>query len=91
MEKLKTVSQKVRDFGARVKRDGKGGGYYIYIGKNFTVEFNIEECETKYWSVNDLQDDLDPIVKQDIYQYNNYETKNDLVWNLLNLDMNYKK
>ena len=88
--KLLTVSQKVKQFGAKVKKDGLAG-YYIYIGKNITVKFNVEECETKYWSINEYQDNLHPVVKESAWSYNNYETKNDLVWDLLNLDIELNK
>ena len=40
-----TVSQQVKEFGAKVKKDGCAG-YYIYEGRNFTVHFSLEECET---------------------------------------------
>jgi hypothetical protein len=79
---LLTVAQKVKQFGAKVKKDGLAG-YYIYIGKNITVKFNAEECEDKYWAINTRG--ATQVVKELAGDWNRYETKNDLVWDLLNL------
>ena len=83
---IKSLSNKVKEFGSKVKRDGPSG-YYEYIGKNFTAKFNSEECETKWWEVNLDCESLDPSVLESFRDGNNFERKADVVWNLLQLDM----
>jgi len=82
-----SVSKQVKDFGAKVKKDGLGG-YYIYIGKNFTVKFNSDECVTKFWEVN-LYDNCPSEIEKELKGYNRFDTKNELVFELLNLDKRF--
>ena len=82
---MKTVSQKVKEFGAKVKKDGCAG-YYTYIGRNFKANFNSEEGVTKHWEVDLLSDDVDERVNEQFYDYNQYDTKAEVVWILLGLD-----
>ena len=82
-----TVAKQVKEFGAKVNKDGLGG-YYIYTGKNFTVKFNSEECVTKYWEVN-LYDNCPLEIEQQLDGYNKFDTKNELVFELLSIDKKY--
>tara|TARA_R110002050_G_scaffold11858_3_gene39492 strand:- start:1228 stop:1506 length:279 start_codon:yes stop_codon:yes gene_type:complete len=82
---------------AKVKVTKNGGaGFYIYNGINFSVEFNSEEFDTKYWEIN-LDYDNCPSVVYNRYSYlgeaysNNFETKGDLVWELFLFDQSLSK
>jgi len=77
------LSKLVKEFGAKVEKEL--AGYYIYKGKNFTVKFNSEECETSWWEVN-LYDECPNVVYNEFYDYNKYETKKEIVGILLNID-----
>lgn len=84
-----TVSERVRDFGARVKKDGCAG-YYIYEGVNFKAKFNEASCENTWWEVDLFSDwayeNLDKKVHHTFEDYNVYDTKNELVSALLAID-----
>lgn len=81
---MMTEAEQVRQFGAKVKR--QMAGYYIYEGKNFTVEFNEDACETVWWEVNLYSDNLDPRVEEWFRNWNHFERKCDCVGSLLRLD-----
>lgn len=79
-----TVAEQVKQFGAQVKKDGCAG-YYIYEGRNFTVQFYLEECVTKYWAV-DLYENDNEAIREQFWNYNQHETKKECVYSLLCLD-----
>jgi len=87
---IKTVAKQVIEFGAKVKKNGCSG-YYKYIGKNFTAEFNEDSCESTWWQVDVWSDNVSPIVEMHFADYNNFELKKDVVWELLQLDMEIEK
>jgi hypothetical protein len=80
-----TIAEQVKEFGAKVKRNGVGG-YYVYHGKNFVVRFNQDWCETKWWEVAYWEENVDERVVEYFEGWNQYDTKSDLVGVLLNLD-----
>jgi hypothetical protein len=88
---IKTLSEQVKEFGARVKKEHGFGGYYIYEGKNFTVKFNEASCETTWWEVNIDDDDVDPKVFNQFDEHNMFERKKDVVQELLLLDKYYNE
>jgi len=98
MKKYRTVAQQVRDFGSRVTKAEllindkitKLPGYYTYTGKNFTVNFNEDSCETTWWEVAILDDNVDENLYEYFEDYNSYERKKDLVFALLQLDKNWE-
>lgn len=87
LKNYNSMSNQVKRFGAKVKKEF--AGYYIYQGVNFTVEFNEDECETKWWEVNLFGDNTSNAVFNYYEDYNKFETKKDVVESLLNLDKNW--
>ena len=87
MRKFTDILKKAK---VKVTKDGCAG-YYIYHGMNFTVKFNLEECETFWWEINILEDNIDKRV-ENRWDYNglgcenSYETKSELVWDLFTFD-----
>jgi hypothetical protein len=82
---MKTLSQKMKEFGAKNVKDGFGG-FYKYLGKNFKADFNFAECDSKWWEVDLYSSDVDERVFQEFEGYNKFDTKAELVWLLLCLD-----
>ena len=80
-----SVSKLVKEFGSKIEKEF--AGYYIYKGKNFTVKFNSDECVSKYWYVN-LYDNCPEIISKELYDYNKFDTKYQLIYELLNIDKN---
>lgn len=87
---IKTVTQQVKEFGAKVVKNGPSG-YYRYIGKNFTADIYEDSCVTTWWAVDIWQDNADPIVEEHFKEYNTFDRKKDVVWALLTLDQNYNQ
>ena len=90
LKQMKTVSQQVKEFGAKVTK--KARGWYTYNGVNFTVDIIEEACETKWWEV-DLygSQEVHPSVLNEVQDNNNFETKGDLVHLLLLIDKELTK
>lgn len=87
---IKTVTQQVKEFGAKVKKNGCSG-YYKYIGKNFIAEFNEASCESTWWEVDVWSDNVNPIIEKEFNEYNNFERKKEVVFCLLQLDQEIEK
>jgi len=87
---IKTVAKQVIEFGAKVKKNGCSG-YYKYIGKNFTAEFNEESCESTWWEIDLWSDNVDPRIEKEFKWENNFERKKDVVFCLLQLDQEIEK
>lgn len=79
-----SLSKEVREFGARVKKEF--AGYYIYNGVNFTAPFNIASCETTWWEVNCDQGNTDARIRNHFEDFNRFDAKRDLLYQLLQLD-----
>lgn len=80
-----SISNQVKDFGAKVKKEFSG--YYIYEGVNFTVGFNEAACETVWWEVQLYGEvEADKVVFNHFEDWNQYDTKNEVVSALLELD-----
>ena len=92
---MKTVSQILREFGAKVVRT-KTVGYYIYEGKNFTASFNEEYCETSWWEIDTFSDETSDAIKRmfqfggDHWQENRFELKRDVVRCLYQIDRDWE-
>lgn len=66
-------------------------GSYKYIGKNFDIEFSLQECETKYWAVEEhsfikknhkmTEEEID-----DAKYFYQYDRKSDILHNLKSVD-----
>ena len=92
---MQNIPQLLKEFGAKVKKDGLAG-YYIYEGVNFKVKFNSEYCVSSKptWEVALYEDNVDKRLLAEftneigVVEFNAYETKGDLVWNLFNIDKN---
>jgi len=67
---------------ADIKKFGKvtkiASGYYQYNGKNFTLDIEKETYDTTYWSLQYTGDNEKLL--EDIYGWNQYETKKEAVW-----------
>ena len=83
-----SVADQVKEFGAKVIREKGYIGYYIYKGVNFTVGFNSAECESSWWEVNHWDDGVHPAIVEAFEDYNVYDTKSEVINQLLNLDKN---
>jgi hypothetical protein len=75
---------KPKSFGEILKEDGikvtkNGIGWYTYHGKNFTVDIFNEECETKWWEVSIYADNLDQRVFDHFNEWNNFDTKKEVL------------
>lgn len=79
-----TYSERIRSEGIKVTR--RYAGWYTFIGKNFTAEFNEDSCETTWWEVNLYSDNVDKRVYDHFYDYNHWYTKRDVVSALYELD-----
>jgi len=96
-ENQPTIAQQVTQFGAKVKKEKGYVGYYIYEGINFTVHLNSAECEHTWWEVDlyikgdGCEDKKDGKIHNYFYEYNRYDTKQEVVAAILNLDKNYKE
>lgn len=88
MNKQKTVSQQVKDFGAKVTKVTRG--MYTYHGKNFVVDFD-DTCEIDgyRWEVSLVSRKLPGALEVMLYDGNYFERKSDLVWLLLNVDRDW--
>ena len=82
----------LKQFGAKVKKDGLGG-YYIYEGVNFKVKFNSEYCvgSKPTWRLNVWEDDvdkklLDELTDGFIVDDGGFETKREIVGWLYQID-----
>lgn len=87
------ITNQMKEFGAKVKKEM--AEYYIYVGKNFTIKFNKEYCETSWWEINILEDNINPVIYHQFdHMYDGYgttfERKIDLVAFLLQLDKDYE-
>ena len=89
---LNSVSNQMKRFGSKVTREMDG--YYTYIGKNFTIKFNAEYCEsnTPTWEVNVYDENSDSSIQKrfawesdDIE--NHFETKGCVVACLYRIDL----
>ena len=79
----------VKEFGAKVTKKMKG--WYIYNGVNFTVEIFEDSCETSWWEVV-MDGEIHPAVIEEIpMDYNNFNTKSELVFLLLQIDKELSK
>ena len=85
----KTVTQQVKEFGAKVTREKGYIGCYIYNGVNFTAKLNQDACETTWWEVNLWEDDVDAKVFNYLEGYNRFDRKVDVIASLLQLDKMY--
>ena len=90
IKNLNSVSNQVIRFGAKVTRLKTHIGYYTYHGVNFTAQFNSAECETEWWEVN-IWDDAEELIIEAFEGYNTFDTKNEVVGQLLQLDMTLTK
>jgi len=79
-----TFYERIRNDGIKIKRLGKG--YYQYIGKNFICEFSEESCESTWWEVSIWGEDVNPIVYNHFEDYNQFDTKTEVVGQLYNFD-----
>jgi hypothetical protein len=79
-----TFYERIRKEGIKIKRLGRG--YYQYIGKNFTCDFNEESCESTWWEVCIWGKDVNPIVYNHFEDYNQFDTKTEVVGALYNFD-----
>jgi hypothetical protein len=79
-----TYSERIRSEGIKITR--QYAGWYTYIGKNFTVEFNEDSCETTWWEVNLYGDNMDKRVHEYFYDFNHFYTKAEVVSALYELD-----
>ena len=79
-----SLKEQMDDFGVSSKRELVG--YYIYVGKNFTAEYNSAACETEWWEVNLYSDNLDQRVVDYFEGENYYDTKGEVLGDLFQLD-----
>ena len=86
MNKPKTMTQRIKEFGAKVTRTMPG--WYTYHGVNFTVGIMDDECG---WRADVLADGVDPRL-EDHYQLDtNFETKKELVGTLFFMDQHWNE
>lgn len=88
-----TLSNHLKELGAKVKKDGTAS-YYIYYGVNFTAVFNQEFCESSWWEVNTFDDRTSDKIKK-LFDWggdheNSYERKKDVLWHLYQIDRDWE-
>jgi hypothetical protein len=87
IKNVNTISNQIKRFGSKVTRLKGYTGIYVYHGKNFTVQVMEDCCETCWWSVYLSEDGLDQRVYDHFYDYNQYDTKGEVLQAVLALDM----
>lgn len=87
-KKWKSLASKIKSYNSasnQIKRAGikvtKAPFGYIFNGKNIVANLYLDGCETTFWSI-----DSDKLTLDDQTQFN---TKNDALQYLLNLELNY--
>ena len=86
---FKSVSELVKEFGAKVTRHPKYISSYIYNGKNFTATISKESCETTWWEVETSGNNINPIIIENfggVYSDNKFDTKTEVIGFLFQLD-----
>lgn len=92
---MSNFTDTLKEAKVKVTKDG-GAGFYIYNGINFSVKFNSEEFDTKYWEINTYYDNCPKAVQMNYSHLGNdccnqWETKGDLVWDLFEFDQSLSK
>lgn len=91
LKNINTITNQIKRFGARVTRVKGYRGVYQYNGKNFTVQLSEDCCETCWWEVSIWEDNVDKRVQDHFDDYNQYDTKGDVLQALLGLDIQLSK
>lgn len=80
------LAERIQDFGAKSMRSKTHSHTYVYVGKNFTIDYCEEECETKWWEACIYDDNTPKEVYDHYFEYNNFMTKMDMLQDLFELD-----
>lgn len=84
-----TQSELLNKAGVKIKK--KTRGWYTYQGINFNVDFWEEACETSWWEVCIHDDETDPRVFEFFEDYNQFDTKKEVVGLLYQFDKSLTK